>query len=125
MRNIASGQTESVRKILISDKSLLNLRIFDYVPLYYAARSGHYDIVEMILKMGCSLNFKGQKSTPLHCAAYYGHSKIVILLLRCGISTKTKNSFGELPTDGAINEIKQIFSQYEKALIVNTFITNN
>ncbi len=51
----------------------------------------------MILNMGCSLNFEGQKNTPLHCAAYYGHSKIVTLLLNYGISSKTKNSSGTLP----------------------------
>jgi hypothetical protein len=31
--------------------------------------SGHKDIVELLLKMGCKLQFEGQNITPLHCAA--------------------------------------------------------
>ncbi len=43
--------------------------ILGYSPLYYAVLSGHKDIVELLLKIGCKLEFEGQKSTPLHCAA--------------------------------------------------------
>lgn len=42
-----------------------------YDLLYMAVRSGHQDIVELLLQTGWSLNYKNGKSTPLHCAAFY------------------------------------------------------
>ncbi len=65
------------------DRYLINFRTktADYPIVYLAARSGNYNVVEFILKMGCSLDFSKDKSTPMHCAAYYGHYQIITLLL--------------------------------------------
>ena len=82
------------------NKYLLDTNIDeDYPPIYHAVRSGHAEIVTMILEMGCSIDFEGHKSTPMHCAAFYGHRKIISILLDWGISTRLKNSFNNLPID--------------------------
>lgn len=41
------------------DKELMNLRQkgSNYPLLYIAVRSGHYEVVELILGMGCSKDF--------------------------------------------------------------------
>ena len=54
-------------------------------------RSGHYDVVEHILRAGCKIDFKGCRSTPMHCAAYYGHYNIIPLLLMYGIPIDIRN----------------------------------
>lgn len=71
----------------------------EYPPLYHAVRSGHDDIVVMILEMGCSIDFKEHKSSPMHCAAFYGHKKIIPILVDWGISLKLLNKSGNLPID--------------------------
>jgi ankyrin repeat protein len=71
--------------------------------VYLAVRSGHYDIVEFLLRAGCSIDFKGYKSTPMHCAAYYGHYNIIPLLLMYGMPINIKNCFGSLPIEEAAN----------------------
>lgn len=65
-----------------------------YPILYLAATTGHTDIVEMILKTGCSLNFENDVSTPLHAAACYYHYHVVELLLKYGVPYDINNSFG-------------------------------
>ncbi len=40
-----------------------------YPVLYLAAMSGHVDIMETILKTGCSLDFMNGKNSPIHIAA--------------------------------------------------------
>lgn len=59
---------------LKQNPNLANFRqkFSNYPLIYLAVKSGHYDVVELILKSGCSLDFSKDRSTPMHCAAYYG-----------------------------------------------------
>ncbi len=59
--------------------------------------SGHVDIVETILKTGCSLNFMNEKSSPIHIAAWCGHYHVVKLLLRYNVPHNLLNEHGNLP----------------------------
>jgi ankyrin repeat protein len=77
--------------------------MFGYSLLYYAVRSGHEEVVECLLKLGCSLNLEGQLSTSVHCAAYYGHRNILLRLIREGSPTNIRNSKGHLPIEEAAN----------------------
>ena len=88
---IINGNLIALNKILTKDKNLLNTKINQYPIIYLAVRSGHYDVVEYLLKAGCSLDFSNSKSTPMHCAAYYGHYSIIPLLLMYGIPTDIRN----------------------------------
>ena len=101
MLAINSGNIDKIQNLLIKDRKSLNRNIHAYPPIYYAVRAGHYDIVEFFLKSGCSLKFKGDKSTPMHCAAYYGHYTLIPLLLFYGLPTDIKNYSDNLPIDEA------------------------
>lgn len=105
------GETDKVASKISKKKSLLNYRtVGDNYPLvYHAVRSGNYDIVELFLKNGCSLDFSQHRSTPMHCAAYYGHYTLIPLLLKYGVSTSIKNECGNLPIDEACtSEIERL-----------------
>ena len=68
--------------------------------LYLASRSGFYDMCELLLEKGASINVvQSTGSTPLHGAAYYGHTLIAELLLQHGAKTDIKNKFGNSPQD--------------------------
>ena len=84
-------------------KSLVNYRTKgdNYPLIYHAVRSGNYDIVELILQLGCSRDFSKDRSTPMHCAAYYGHYSIIPLLLEYGIPIHIKNFADHLPVEEA------------------------
>lgn len=98
---IIMGETQKVADKLLNKKSLLNYRTGgdNYPLVYHAVRSGHYDIVELFLKSGCSINFSKERSTPMHCAAYYGHYSLIPLLLKYGVSINIKNEHNQLPLD--------------------------
>ena len=83
--------------------------------IYIATRSGHYDIVELILKSGCVLDFSKDRSTPMHCAAYYGFHDIIPLLFKYGVPIKFKNKFGHFPEEEACTEaIKSLFKNSQE-----------
>lgn len=64
--------------------------------LYRAARSGFYDVTEMLICAGSPVNIvQDDGSTPLHAAAFYDHVLIAELLLSYGASSDIRNKFGE------------------------------
>ena len=81
------------------DKSLIDKLIVNYPPIYYAVRAGHYSVVEYLLKKGCSIFFKGHKSTPMHAAAYFGQYSLIPLMLEYGIPTDIKNVYDNYPVE--------------------------
>jgi ankyrin repeat protein len=83
--------------MLSKDKKLMNAKVNQYPIIYLAVRSGHYEIVEYLLRAGCCLNFKDCMSTPMHCAAYYGHYSLIPLLLMYEMPIDIKNKYGNLP----------------------------
>ena len=50
--------------------------------LHFAAKTGHADIVALLLQAGADINEMRDEGTPLHMAALYGKSDIVKILLR-------------------------------------------
>lgn len=63
----------------------MDKKIYDYPPIYYAVRAGHYSIAQFMLLNGCKTDYEGDKSTPMHAAAYYGHQDMIHLLIQYGI----------------------------------------
>jgi len=95
------GQTEIVRKMLISEHSKADIdkeNIQDYMgkfPFHYAAENGHFHVCKLLMDVSIDKNPKDNKRfTPLHLAAKKGHLKIVKLLLG---NLENKNPDGRWP----------------------------
>jgi len=70
------------------------------VPLHNACSYGHYEVTELLVKHGASVNVADLwKFTPLHEAAAKGKYEIVRLLLRHGADATKKNRDGATPLD--------------------------
>jgi ankyrin repeat protein len=86
---------------MIMEKNNLYARMEPgYPTIYIAVRSGHYDIVDLLLKKG-NWNYDNDPSTPMHCAAYYGHYQLISLLMHAGIPLQIKNKYKHLPVEEA------------------------
>ena len=70
------------------------------VPLHNACSYGHYEVTELLVKHGASVNVADLwKFTPLHEAAAKGKYEIVHLLLGHGADATKKNREGATPLD--------------------------
>lgn len=48
---------KGLSRVFKKDKTLIDKKIHEYPPIYYAVRAGHYSVVEYLLRKGCSINF--------------------------------------------------------------------
>lgn len=87
------GYSEAVQKLLDlgvdpNTSALANPTTFDTVcrttPLCQAAKYGHLDIIDLLLKGSAELDFRDEINTPLYYAANYGHDEVVDKLLAAG-----------------------------------------
>jgi tankyrase len=70
------------------------------VPLHNACSYGHYEVTELLVRAGASVNVSDLwKFTPLHEAAAKGKYDIVKLLLKHGADPSKKNRDGHTPLD--------------------------
>ncbi|KAI0858323.1 nacht and ankyrin domain-containing protein [Xylaria cubensis] len=61
-------------------------------PVFRAARSGHLDIVQTLMKHGADISARnGWNGTPLHAALRAGHTKIAEILIASGVDISAKN----------------------------------
>ncbi|GBM77457.1 Ankyrin-3 [Araneus ventricosus] len=66
-----------------------------FVPLHYAARGGHADVVQFLINKGAEINARNlQGNTPLHIAAEKGHNAVVAILLQYGADINAANLNG-------------------------------
>ena len=67
-------------------------------PLHLAAREGHVDCIELLLKHGAMVNAINEgKQTPLHECAFKGKEQAVKVLLIKGADPHAKNGMGRTP----------------------------
>ena len=67
-------------------------------PLREAAKGGHEEVVEALLKAGAQVEAKDKDGgTPLHWAAEKGHEKAVGVLLKAGADIEAKDKYGYTP----------------------------
>jgi ankyrin repeat protein len=80
------GVTEIAALILASDKADVNHQDkWGLTPLHYASRSGHDEIVAMLLVAKAEVNARDEYGfTPLHEAAEKGHTAVIQTLLGYG-----------------------------------------
>ncbi|KAG2482473.1 hypothetical protein HYH03_018580 [Edaphochlamys debaryana] len=68
-----------------------------YTPLHYAARAGHLEAVQLLLKSGAPVDAatRGMGATALQRAAGQGHAAVVEALLRAGADAALGDCDGE------------------------------
>ena len=85
---------------------LCSLKLFiSYLPisvslfLYYASRSGHEEVCQLLLEQGEDVNAQTRsgKVSSLHRVAYSGHVSVVNLLIRYGADPRLCDSDGQIP----------------------------
>ncbi|XP_064089251.1 poly [ADP-ribose] polymerase tankyrase-like [Macrobrachium nipponense] len=85
-----SGDIECVRRVLVSQPHLVNVRDLDgrhSTPLHFAAGYNRVPIVEYLLQHGADVHAKDKGGlVPLHNACSYGHYEVTELLVRHGAS---------------------------------------
>ena len=77
---------------------MLENKLMDTTPLYWAAREGYLSLVRILLSSGGKKDLECPSgrfaSTPLHVASWAGHTEVVQELLLAGASPKETNSSG-------------------------------
>ena len=100
-----TGQTEAVRELL-SGTAEVNVDYRDahgWTALMYALKSGHDDIVEMLLDAGVNVRLKNNdEESALHIAAKHGRTDATRLLLEAGADITTYDATGRTPLYRAI-----------------------
>ena len=68
------------------------------IPIHYAARNGHFEIVRLLMSSTDTPNAPANTGiTPIHCAARYGHFEIVRLLMLSTENPNAPDNFGQTP----------------------------
>ncbi|KAM9473406.1 caskin-2-like isoform 16-T16 [Salvelinus alpinus] len=68
-------------------------------PLHLAARNGHKDIIQLLLKAGIDINRATKAGTALHEASLYGKTEVVRQLLEAGIDVNIRNTYNQTALD--------------------------
>ncbi|CAL1263953.1 unnamed protein product [Larinioides sclopetarius] len=86
--------------VTLLKKTNVNLRSdFHYVPLHYAARGGHADIVKHLIEKGAEVNAKCLNgATPIQLAVGKDHYEVVEILLQHGAKINAAASNSCTPT---------------------------
>jgi len=117
------------------DSSILN-QTYEHKPndrewnmnmslLYYAARLGRSDCIQLMLSIvdGLDVNLgeTRDKNSPLHVASWRGHYNVVVMLLYVKADTQLQNARGDLPSlidpalpDKLKTETIAIWTAYDK-----------
>ena len=86
--------------------------------LHYAARSGHVNIIRILLQNDANAHVKSVRGmTPLHFAALGGHSDTVTLLLHLGFSNYDLTEGGknaEYFAEGAGGKVQRVLKKQEQ-----------
>eukprot|EP00953_Heterococcus_sp_UTEX-ZZ885_P010910 6335-Heterococcus_DN1.PRE.1 len=76
-----------------------------YCPLHHAARRGHRNVIEALLRGGGRVNIQTQYGeTPLHCAFSTGRYECILLLLCRGADPSLKEFRGRIPAEVAYSD---------------------
>lgn len=86
-------------------------------PLHLAARYGHAEVVETLLRHGAEVVARDAVPslgyTPLHYAALFGHATVARLLLNGGAEAKVEDDFGRSPIAMASRDtVREVFAEY-------------
>lgn len=108
-RLIKAGDAESLRYLLLRDRTLLVLRLYTYgfTLLHEACRERQLTVVEMLVcDFDADVNAVNEDngSTPLHQAAYHGAIDVVRFLIEHGARLDVRTRGNYLPVHNASNQ---------------------
>jgi ankyrin repeat protein len=78
----------------------------DVTPLGVAVRSGHLDIVRLLVEAGADVNYLSWRSTPLELAAQRGRTDIAMYLLEHGAEPKDRSALAEASRNGLVELVE-------------------
>ncbi len=105
LRNWAgAGQIKAMQAIMESGELDVDSRDSDgWTALMYAAKSGHDDIIQLLLDAGATVDIENDaKETALHLASTYGRTQVVRLLLEADADFTVVDASGRTPLFWAI-----------------------
>ena len=91
------GNIEAVKQHLATGTYVDRKNQVEKSPLFYAAKFGHKEIVELLIAKGADVNPKDDDCYTLKNAASEGHKEIVELLIDNGADVNAVISFGWIP----------------------------
>lgn len=134
------GQNKIVNYLINHGAKLEDMDEYGYIPLHFAAQSGHLQTVITLVEAGSNINkvskkkhyrlfgintekTSGSGETPLHRACHLGYIDVVKYLLNNGAdeSLNIKDIYGDIPID----KTRSIYSEPTEGKIeVKKFIEN-
>jgi ankyrin repeat protein len=86
IRAIGRGDIATVRKLIATDHTLVDVGTRTSYPLAAAALTGQVEIAQLLIENGADVNLTPRDGgwSALHCTAMHDHSNIAELLLRHG-----------------------------------------
>jgi ankyrin repeat protein len=105
------GRDENIKhttSMLEGNSALANAKDEDgKTALYYAARNGDKETVELLLEYNADVNAATEKGfTPLYWAVDYGHKDVVKLLLEGGADPNVMTFTGETPLHVSVTHVR-------------------
>ncbi|XP_054768825.2 E3 ubiquitin-protein ligase MIB2-like [Lytechinus pictus] len=95
IKGVLEGDVKRVAELLQKNKGYVNISVQENTPLHLAAYQGHYQVVELLVKNGASLDDKDDDGdTPLADAVHQDNQRIVKYMLERGADPNTTNTKG-------------------------------
>ena len=96
---VQEGDLEKVKEVISRYPEQVNIKDdSSRVPLYWAARSNHVDIVRLLVEKGSDVNARtGDGWAALHTSAYNGRLEAATTLLELGAEVDIQNDDGQTP----------------------------
>ena len=118
-----AGNLEIVKNIVSLYSHIVNCTDEDgkhSTPLHNACSYGHYEVTELLVKHGATVNVSDLlQCTPLHEAATKGKYEIVELLLKHGADPSKKNRDGHTPLDLVKEGNQDIVDLLQKSILLD------
>ena len=97
------GDVETVNKLLDREPTVaLKADKKGRKPLYYAAKKGKLEVVQVLVSKGANVNDRDEKGeTALFIACVKGHNDVVKFLVERGADVNTKTEKGKTPLEMA------------------------
>ncbi|MFQ5809175.1 MAG: ankyrin repeat domain-containing protein [Armatimonadota bacterium] len=97
-----NGDVAQVTKLLADGANPNSRGIAGCVPLHFATRGGHPEVVKVLLAHKADVNAKDAKGRmPLHWAAQFGEAEVAKALLERGADVNAKDEDGDSPLHDA------------------------
>ena len=115
--NASSGGDPAGVEAALRKGANLNARrgVFRETPLRAASRSGHVEVVRVLLDAGADIQARNSTGgTALHSASLAGHLEVVRELVRKGADISAKSRYGNTPFDYSIGQpaVKEFLLQH-------------